>query len=188
MGMRIVKLFIALVLIVGIFGIVGLYSQIVDLGVVTTFFRNLFFQSEYLFYLYQIILFALLALLLITFLIIVFKPIGKKAIHIKKDTGQVNVPLHSLEAIAKSSLHTVTNTDNVQVNVTLNKQQLANVEVTVTDHKHHLFTTGKQIEEQVAQALKKMAMVETEKIKVIFKKPKVEADVLTGNKKETRVI
>lgn len=82
--MRVMKGLISLLLVAGIFGITGLYSQIMDLGVVSTFFNDLLFRYDWLFYFYQIVLFAVLAVLLILFLLVVFKPITKKQIHLKK--------------------------------------------------------------------------------------------------------
>ncbi|OJG54053.1 hypothetical protein RV06_GL000446 [Enterococcus haemoperoxidus] len=189
--MRVIKGFISLLLIAGIFGIVGLYSQMVDLGVVSTFFNNLLFQYDWLFYFYQVVLFVLLAVLLLTFLMILFKPIAKKQIHIKKDTGQVNLPLNTLESIAKSSLHGIVNVDDAQVKVRLTKKQTADVEVTIADEKQQQFLSrGKQIQELIPQALQNMAMIETNKIKVIFKKKKAESSLLplSSSKKESRVV
>ncbi|WP_430602432.1 hypothetical protein IGJ02_002797 [Enterococcus sp. DIV0724b] len=189
--MRVIKGFISLLLIAGIFGIVGLYSQMVDLGVVSTFFNNLLFQYDWLFYFYQVVLFVLLAVLLLTFLMILFKPIAKKQIHIKKDTGQVNLPLNTLESIAKSSLHGIVNVDDAQVKVRLTKKQTADVEVTIADEKQQQFLSrGKQIQELIPQALQNMAMIKTNKIKVIFKKKKAESSLLplSSSKKESRVV
>ncbi|ALS02871.1 hypothetical protein ATZ33_16245 [Enterococcus silesiacus] len=187
--MRVIKGLVSLLLIAGIFGVVGLYSQMTDLGVVSTFFNDLLFQSDGLFYFYQIVLFALLAILLLLFLIIVFKPITKKQIHQKKDTGQVNLPLNTLEAIAKSSIHDIVDSENAQVKIRLTKSQTADVEVTIADEQQqHFISRGKQIQEQIPQALQKMAMVETHKTKVIFKKKKAESSLLPNSKKESRVV
>ncbi|MBO0438778.1 alkaline shock response membrane anchor protein AmaP [Candidatus Enterococcus ikei] len=187
--MRVIKGLISLLLIAGIFGIVGLYSQVENLGVVTTFFRELLFQYDWLFYFYQIVLFVLLALLLLAFLLVLFKPITKKEIHIKKDMGQINLPLHTLESIARSSLQEIVNVDDTQVKIRLTKHQTADVEVTVADEKQKLFLSkGKMIQEQIPQALKQMAMLETNKTKVIFKKKKVESTLLPIGKKESRVV
>lgn len=187
--MRVIKGLVSLVLIASIFGIVGLYSQIVDLGVVTTFFTNLFFQYDWLFYFYQIVLFALLAVVLLTFLLILFKPIRKKQIHIKKDTGQINLPLHTLESIARSSLQGIVNIDDTQVKIRLTKRQTADVEVTISDEKQQQFLSkGKKIQEIIPQALQNMAMIETNKTKVIFRKKRIESSLLPSVKKESRVV
>ncbi|PZL74789.1 alkaline shock response membrane anchor protein AmaP [Enterococcus plantarum] len=187
--MRVIKVLISIILLAGIFGIAGLYSQMVDLGVVTTFFDNLLFQYDWLFYFYQVVLFALLAILLLAFLMIIFKPITSKQIHIKKDTGQVNLPLNTLESIARSSLHGIVNGDNTQVKVRLTKKQTADVEVTIADEQQQQFLSrGKQIQESIPQALQNMAIIETNKIKVIFKKKKAESSLLPSSKKESRVV
>lgn len=187
--MRVLKGLISLLLIAGIFGIVGLYSQVENLGVVSTFFENLLFQGEWLFYFYQVVLFTLLAVLALAFLLVLFKPITKKEVHIKKDMGQINLPLHTLESIAKSALDGIVNADNAQVKVRLTKKLLANVEVIVADENQKLFLSkGKQIQEQIPQALQQMARIETNKTKVIFKKKKTEASLLPMSKKESRVV
>lgn len=171
------------------FGITGLYSQIMDLGVVSTFFNDLLFRYDWLFYFYQIVLFAVLAVLLILFLLVVFKPITKKQIHLKKDTGQVNLPLSTLESIARSSLQGIVDRENVQVKVRLTKNQTADVEVTIADEQQQQFLSrGKKIQEMIPQALQQMAMVETHKINVIFKKKKSESTLLPTAKKESRVV
>ncbi|MGX7245341.1 alkaline shock response membrane anchor protein AmaP [Enterococcus quebecensis] len=187
--MRVIKGLISLLLIVGIFGIVGLYSQMTNLGVVTVFYRNLWFQYNWLVYFYEVLLFALAILLLLTFFMVVFKPITKKEIHIKKEIGQINLPLHTLESIAKSSLQEIVSIDNTQVKVRLTKKQTADVEIIVADGKQQLFLSkGKEIQEQIKQALQRSAMVETNKTKVIFKKKKAESSILPMNKKTSRVI
>lgn len=187
--MRVIKGLISLLLIAGIFGIVGLYSQLVDLGVVTTFFNNLLFQYDWLFYFYQVVLFTLLALLFLTFLLMLFKPITKKQIHIKKDMGQVNLPLNTLESIARSSLIEIVKVEDTQVKVRLTKRQTADVEVIVADEKQQqLLSRGKQIQELVPKALQQMAQIETNKTKVIFKKKKIESSLLPSGKKESRVV
>lgn len=189
--MRVIKGLISLLIVACLLGITGLYSQMVDLGVVTTFFNELLFQYDWLFYFYQISLFVLLAALLLAFLLILFKPITKKQILIKKDSGQVNLPLNTLESIAKSSLHGIVNVDDTQVKVRLTKKQTANVEVTIADEKQQQFLSrGKQIQELIPQALQNMAMIETNKTKVIFKKKKVESSLLSlpSSKKESRVV
>lgn len=187
--MRVIKGLISLMLIAGIFGVVGLYSQMIDLGAVSSFFNELYSQSEGVFYFYQIVLFVLLALLLLLFLIVVFKPITKKQIHLKKDTGQVNLPLDTLESIAKSSIHGIVDSETTQVKIRLTKNQTADVEVAIADElQQHFISRGKQIQAQIPQALQKMAMVETHKINVIFKKKKAESSLLPNNKKESRVV
>ncbi|EOI06395.1 hypothetical protein UAY_00446 [Enterococcus moraviensis ATCC BAA-383] len=187
--MRVMKGLISLLLVAGIFGITGLYSQIMDLGVVSTFFNDLLFRYDWLFYFYQIVLFAVLAVLLLLFLLVVFKPITKKQIHLKKDTGQVNLPLSTLESIARSSLQGIVDRENVQVKVRLTKNQTADVEVTIADEQQQQFLSrGKKIQEMIPQALQQMAMVETHKINVIFKKKKSESTILPTAKKESRVV
>lgn len=187
--MRVIKGLVSLLLIAGIFGIVGLYSQMMDLGIVSTFFNDLYVRFDGVFYFYQIVLFALLALLLLLFLIVVFKPITKKQIHLKKDTGQVNLPLNTLESIAKSSLYGIADSETIQTKVRLTKSQTADVEVTIADEQQQSFISrGKQIQEQIPQALQKMAMLETHKTKVIFKKKKAESSLLSNSKKESRVV
>lgn len=187
--MRLIKGLISLLLIAGIFGIAGLYSQMVDLGAVTTFFSNLLFQYEELFYFYQVVLFVLLVVLLITFLMVLFKPITKKQIHIQKDMGQVNLPLSTLESIARSSLQGIVTIEDTQVKIRLTKKQTADVQVTIADEKQQQFLSrGKQIQELIPKALQNMAMVETNKTKIIFKKKKAESSLLPSGKKESRVV
>lgn len=187
--MRVIKGLIALLLIAGIFGIVGLYSQLENLGVVTTFFQDLLFQYDWLFYFYQVVLFSLLVLLFLAFVVIAFRPIRNKEIHLKKEMGQVNLPLQSLEAIARSSVKDVVNVEDTQVKIRLTKHQTADVEVIVNDEKQlQLLSKGKQIQEKISEALQKMAKLDTNKTKVIFKKHKVESSLLPSNKKGSRVI
>lgn len=185
--MRLIKIFIVLLLIAGIFGIVGLYSQIDNLGVVSTFYHDLLFQSDWLFYFYQIVLITLIILLFLVFWLIVFKPITEKEIHIKKEVGQINLPLSTLEAIARSSVQEIVKNDETQVKVKLTKKRLADVRVIVAEDQQ-LVNKGKQIQEQIAQSLFKTAGVETNKIKVIFKKKKVTESLSTANKRQSRVV
>lgn len=188
-SMRVIKGLIALLLIAGIFGIVGLYSQLENLGVVTTFFQDLSFQYDWLFYFYQVVMFTLLAILVLAFGLVLFKPIRKKEIYLKKEMGQVNVPLRSLESIARVSLRDIVNIEETQVKIRLTKHQKADVEVTVIDEKQQqLLSKGKQIQEQIPQALQQMAKLETNKTKVVFKKSKADASLLPSNKKGSRVI
>ncbi|OTN88290.1 hypothetical protein A5819_000742 [Enterococcus sp. 7E2_DIV0204] len=121
--MRVIKGLIALLLIAGIFGILGLYSQLENLGVVTTFFQDLSFQYDWLFYFYQVVMFTLLAILVLAFGLVLFKPIRKKEIYLKKEMGQVNVPLRSLESIARVSLRDIVNIEETQVKIRLTKHQ-----------------------------------------------------------------
>jgi len=187
--MRVIKGLIALLLIAGIFGIVGLYSQLENLGVVTTFFQDLSFQYDWLFYFYQVVMFTLLAILVLAFGVVLFKQIRKKEIYLKKEMGQVNVPLRSLESIARVSLRDIVNIEETQVKIRLTKHQKADVEVTVIDEKQQqLLSKGKQIQEQIPQALQQMAKLETNKTKVVFKKSKADASLLPSNKKGSRVI
>jgi len=188
-SMRVIKGLIALLLIAGIFGIVGLYSQLENLGVVTTFFQDLSFQYDWLFYFYQVVMFTLLAILVLAFGVVLFKQIRKKEIYLKKEMGQVNVPLRSLESIARVSLRDIVNIEETQVKIRLTKHQKADVEVTVIDEKQQqLLSKGKQIQEQIPQALQQMAKLETNKTKVVFKKSKADASLLPSNKKGSRVI
>lgn len=188
-SMRVIKGLIALLLIAGIFGILGLYSQLENLGVVTTFFQDLSFQYDWLFYFYQVVMLTLLAILVLAFGLVLFKPIRKKEIYLKKEMGQVNVPLRSLESIARVSLRDIVNIEETQVKIRLTKHQKADVEVTVIDEKQQqLLSKGKQIQEQIPQALQQMAKLETNKTKVVFKKRKADASLLPSNKKGSRVI
>lgn len=187
--MRVIKGLVSLLLIAGIFGIAGLYSQMLDLGVISTFFNNLLFQFDWLFYFYQVVLFGLLAVLFLMFLMVLFKPITKNQIQIKKDVGQVNVPLNTMESIAKSSLRKIVDSNDTQVKVRLTKRQTANIEVMIADEKQqHLLSKGKQMQELIPQALQNMAMIETNKTKIIFKKKKEESALLPSGKKESRVV
>lgn len=185
--MRVIKILIVLVLIAGIFGIVGLYSQIENLGVVSTFYHDLLFQSDWLFYFYQIVLITLIILLFFAFWLVVFKPITEKEIHIKKEMGQINLPLATLESIARSSVKEIVKNDETQVKVKLTKKQLADVRVTVSEDQQ-LVMKGKQIQEQIAQSLIKTAQVETKKVKVVFKKKKVTESLSATNKRQSRVV
>jgi hypothetical protein len=187
--MRLFKGIISLLLIAGIFGIVGLYSQIVDLGVVSTFFRKLLVQYDWLIYFYQIVLLVLVVMIALIFLMIVFKPISKKEVHLAKETGQINLPLHTLESIARSSLKGIVNIDDTQVKVTLTKAQKANVEVAIADNNQQLFLSkGRRVRQQIEQALQQMAKLEVDHTKVIFKKKKADSPLETISKKESRVI
>ncbi|EOL49041.1 alkaline shock response membrane anchor protein AmaP [Enterococcus caccae] len=187
--MRVIKGLIALVLIASIVGVVGLYSQLENLGVVTTFFQDLAFQYDWLFYFYQVVLYVLLLLLFLAFLVVLFKPIRKKEIHVKKEMGQINVPLHSLESIARSSLKDIVNIEDTQVKISLTKHQKADVEVTVVDEKQQqLLSKGKQIQEKIPFALQQMVHLDTNKTKVVFKKKKVESSLLPNAKKAPRVL
>lgn len=178
----------SVLLVASIFGIVGLYSQVENLGVVTTFFENLLFQTEWLFYFYQIVLFMITGLLVLAILLVLFKPISKKEIHLGKETGQINLPLHSLESIARTSLQEIVPVAETQVKIRLNKKQMAIVEVNVMGESEQFLSKGQQIQEKIPQALKKMAQLETSKTTVIFKKKKTEGTLLPTNKKESRVI
>ncbi|MDA9471704.1 alkaline shock response membrane anchor protein AmaP [Enterococcus sp. 5H] len=185
--MRVIKIFIVLLLIAGIFGIVGLYSQIENLGVVSTFYHDLLLQSDWLFYFYQIVLITLIILLFLIFWLVVFKPITENEIRIKKEMGQINLPLSTLESIARSSVQEIVKNDETQVKVKLTKKRLADVRVTVAEDQQ-LVNTGKQIQEQIAQSLFKTAQVETKKVKVIFKKKKAAESLATTNKRQSRVV
>ncbi|MEI5994573.1 alkaline shock response membrane anchor protein AmaP [Candidatus Enterococcus mansonii] len=186
--MRVIKALIALVLVAGILGIVGLYSQMEDLGVVTSFFHGLWRQFDFFVYFYPGVLLVVLFLLLLAFIVILFKPISQKIIHIKKEVGQINLPLTTLEAIAKSSLQGIVNKEDIQVKVRLTKKQLANVEVRVTDEKQQFLSCGHQIQEQITYSLQQMAMVKTNKINIVFKKKKSDTPILSSTKRESRVI
>lgn len=185
--MRVIKIFIVLLLIAGIFGIVGLYSQIENLGVVSTFYHDLLFQSDWLFYFYQIVLITLIIFLFLVFWLVVFKPITENEISIKKEMGQINLPLSTLESIARNSAQEIVKNDETQVKVKLTKKRLADVRVTVAEDQQ-LVNKGKQIQEQIAQSLFKTAKVETKKVKVIFKKKKSADSLSTTNKRQSRVV
>lgn len=99
------------------------------------------------------------------------------------------MPLSTLESIARSSLQGIVDRENVQVKVRLTKNQTADVEVTIADEQQQQFLSrGKKIQEMIPQALQQMAMVETHKINVIFKKKKSESTLLPTAKKESRVV
>ncbi|MFD1900618.1 hypothetical protein GQR36_12695 [Enterococcus termitis] len=95
----------------------------------------------------------------------------KKEVHLAKETGQINLPLHTLESIARSSLKGIVNIDDTQVKVTLTKAQKANVEVAIADNNQQLFLSkGRRVREQIEQALQQMAKLEVDHTKVIFKR------------------
>lgn len=186
--MRLLKGIISLLLIAGIFGIVGLYSQIVDLGVVSSFFQNLLLQSNWLVYFYQGLLFVLLVLTGLIFLLIVFKPVTKKVIHIPKTMGQIDLPLQTLEAIARSSVQKIVKSDEIQVKVKLTKAETANVDVILSDREQEAFLSkSRQIREQLSAAFQQMAKIEVNQTKIIFKKQKNDPAAVE-NKKGSRVI
>lgn len=185
--MRIIKILIALILIAGIFGITGLYSQLEDLGSVSTFFHELFFQSDWMFYFYQVVLITLIVILFIAFWLVLFKPITKKEIHIKKEMGQINLPLGTLESIAKGSLQGIVDVDSAQVKVKLTKKQAADVKIIVADDQK-LVAKGQEIQKQVAVALANTAQLETKKVKVVFKKKKNDTALMPTGKKQSRVV
>ncbi|MCA5012230.1 MULTISPECIES: alkaline shock response membrane anchor protein AmaP [unclassified Enterococcus] len=186
--MRLLKGIISLLLIAGIFGIVGLYSQIVDLGVVSTFFQNLLLQSDWLVYFYQGLLFVLLVFTGLIFLLIVFKPVTKKVIHIPKTMGQIDLPVQTLEAIARSSVKEIVKTDTVQVKIKLSKAEMANIDVILSDLEQEAFLSkSKQIREKLILSFKQMANIEVNKTRIVFKKQKNDSTVV-DNKKGTRVI
>lgn len=187
--MKIVKSTILLVLIVGLFGLVGLYSLLEDLGTVSYFFQQLLNQHEWFYSFLQGTLILVTIFVFVLFLIVVTKPIVKTKWRLKKEVGQINFPPQSLAAIAKASLHELVSPENVMVKVQMTKKQLLNVEVIVSATEYHqLQSKGQAIQKQIAYALPKMAKLETGKITVVFKAIKEDHSLLSGRKKEARVI
>lgn len=184
--MRIIKALIALVLLLGLFGITGIYSQVEDIGVVSTFFSDLMKQYPQLFYVYQGVLFTLLGIVFLLFVLTLFKAAPKKAIRIQREIGQANLSVATLEALAKVAIKENLGVDDTQVSIRLTKKQKAEIVVNMSGETL-LVRTGQQVEQAVTEALQKSVQVETKKVTVIFKKNKNVA-LAALSKKEPRVI
>lgn len=184
--MRIIKGLIALVLLLGLFGITGIYSQTEDIGAVSAFFSDLMEQYPDLFYFYQVVLFTLLGLLFLLFILVLFKTVPKKEIRIQRETGQAKLPVATLESLAKVAIKEKLGVDDTQVSIQLTKKQTAVVTVNIAGTEL-LVSTGQQVEQTVAEALHNSLQVETKKVTVIFKKNKNIARAALS-KKEPRVI
>ncbi|MHC5229505.1 alkaline shock response membrane anchor protein AmaP [Enterococcus sp. LJL99] len=187
--MKIIKSMILLILIVGLFGLVGMYSLLEDLNTVSYFFQYLLNQYEWFYPFLQGTLVVVTVFILLLLLIVVAKPIVKKNWRLEKELGQINFPPQSLAAIAKASIHELVAPENVVVNVQMTKKQLVNVDVIVSTNDYsQLQAKGQAIQNQIAYALPKMAKLETGEIKVVFKQMKTDQSLLTGRKKAARVI
>lgn len=185
--MRMVKSLVALGIIAGLFGVVGLYSQREDLGEVSSFYSELMNQSDGLFYFYQIILFILLASLFLVFWFIIFKPKPQKKIHIVRDIGEISLPITTLESIATSALEGNVAVTDAQARIHLTKKQKANVTITVAAQ-GLLVSQGHQIQQLVEQALQTVVQIETKRVVVVFKKKKLVNGHPVSEKKQPRVI
>lgn len=186
--MKIVKWLLAIVLVIGIFGIVGIYSQLVYIDGLTPFYSKLLLQTSWLYPFFQLLLVLVAALLLVLFLLVLFKHVSKKRTVVQRETGQLTFPLHTLEAIAKSAAETSVDPNDINTKVTLDKHERAIVDVTVDGNQRNAFLTkGKTIQTTVQQALKNMANVETNRVNVKIKNTKKDMGLLTFTKKQSRV-
>lgn len=187
--MKIIKCIILLIVIVGLFGLVGIYSLLEDLGTVSYFFQHLLNQYEWFYPILQGTLIMVTTLIIVLLIVVVTKPVIKNDWHVEKELGQINFTLQSLAAIAKASLHELVAPEDIVVKVQMTKKQFVNVEVTVSANDYsQLQSKGQAIQNQIAYALPKMARIETGEIKVVFKPMKTNQSLLSSQKKEVRVI
>lgn len=187
--MKFIKWLLAIVLALGIFGIVGIFSQLEPVETITPFYANLLLESDWLYPFFQGTVVLMALLLLVLFLMILLKPILKKRTLIQKETGQITFPVHALEAIAKVASTAYATPEEPEVKVTLDKKQQAIVQVNlVGDQREAFITRGKSIQTAVTQALKNMANVETKRVNVKIKNSKKETGLLPFTKKQSRVV
>lgn len=187
--MKIVKSVILLLLMVGLFGLIGLYSLLEDLGTVSYFFQQLLNQYEWFYPFLQGTLMLVTVFMFLLLLAVITKPIVKKNWWLKKELGQINFPPQTLASIVKASLHELVSPENVMVKVQMTKKQLVNVEVIVSETDYlQLQSKGQEIQKKIAYALPKMAKLETGAITVVFKAIKEDHSLLSSRKKEARVI
>lgn len=187
--MKIIKIMILFILIIALFGLVGLYSLLEDLGTISYFFQQLLNQYEWFYPFLQGVTVAVTIFTFLFLLIVSAKPIVKNNWRLKKELGQVNFSSQSLAAIAKASLHELIEPENVEVSARMTKKHRVNVDVivSVTDY-YQLQSKGEAIQNQISGALPKMAKLEVGEIRVVFKPLKTEHLLLSGRKKEARVI
>jgi hypothetical protein len=186
--MKIIKWLFALVLAAGIFGVVGIYSQLEYIEGISPFYSKLLLQTNWLFPFFQIVLLLLAVLLLVLIFMVLAKHVSKKQTIIQRETGQLTFPLHTLESIAASAAKPYAEAEDIHTKVTLDKQDRAIVSVTLDgDQRAQFMTKSREIQASVKQALKNMADVETNRVDVTVKNTKKDMGLLPFSKKQSRV-
>ena len=188
-AMRIIKSLVTLLLIVALFGLVGLYALLGGRGEIFNFFQELLQQYEWFYPFLQGTLIVVTIVVFIFFLIVVAKPLIKKNWLLEKETGQINFSPKSLAAIAKASLYELVNPEDIFVKVQMTKKKLVNVEVIISSTNcHQLQLKGQTIQQQIAYALSKMAKLETGKINVVFNTRKTDNLFAANGKHDINIV
>lgn len=184
--MRGLKILGVLLLAIGIFGIIGLFSQLEYVNTLTLFYQNLSNHLSWFTLFYQIVIAISAVLLLISLLMVLFRPVSRKQVIIYKETGSVIFPLHTLESVASSAASEIVPANDIQTSVHLDKHQKAYVQATIHEEKKQQFLTkAMEIQDRIVQAFEQTANIETHKVTVKMTYEK--QPILSTWKKQPRV-